>query len=54
MGREQFVVDTFVELADTLASDYDIGEFLHALVERCQQALQLMPAASFWRSMTVR
>ena len=39
MDREQFVVDTFVALADTLASDYDIGDFLHECIERCQEAL---------------
>ena len=33
------MIDTFVSLADTLASDYDIAEFLHDLVERCQEAL---------------
>ena len=41
MGREQFVIDSFVSLADTLAGDYDIGDFLHELVERCQQALKV-------------
>lgn len=39
MSREQFVIDTFVGLADTLASDYDVADFLHDLVERCQEAL---------------
>ena len=39
MGREQFVLDTFVSLADTLASDYDVTDFLHELVVRCQEAL---------------
>lgn len=33
--REQLVMDTFVDLADTLASDYDVGEFLQLLVQRC-------------------
>lgn len=37
MGREQFVVDTCVTLADTLAGDYDISDFLHDLVERREQ-----------------
>lgn len=41
MGREQFVIDTFVGLADTLASDYDIADFLHDLVQRCQEALEV-------------
>ncbi|MBW3659048.1 MAG: GAF and ANTAR domain-containing protein [Actinobacteria bacterium] len=39
--REQLVMDTFVELADTLASDYDIADFLHMLVERCQDILEV-------------
>lgn len=39
MAREQFVTDTFVAMADTLASDYDVAEFLHDVVERCQAAL---------------
>lgn len=37
---EQSVMDTFVELADTLTSDYDISDFLHTLVERCTEALR--------------
>lgn len=28
-------METFVELADTLASDYEVGEFLYFLVYRC-------------------
>ena len=40
-SREQLVMDTFVELADTLSSDYDVGEFLHTLVERCTTVLQV-------------
>lgn len=36
MQRERLVTDTFVDLADTLASDYDVGAFLHTLVERCR------------------
>lgn len=39
MAREQSVIDTFVTLADTLAGDYDIIDFLHALVERCEEVL---------------
>lgn len=38
-SRERLVMDTFVELADTLASDYDVTAFLHLLVERCQDVL---------------
>lgn len=31
--------DTFVDLADTLARDCDVGEFLHFLVDRCAALL---------------
>ena len=31
----QLLLDTFVELADTLASDYDVGDLLQMLVDRC-------------------
>lgn len=37
--REQLATATFVDLADTLAGDYDVVEFLHTLVERCQSVL---------------
>ena len=37
----QLVRDTFVDLADTLASDYDVGEFLHLLVQRCEDVLSV-------------
>ncbi|HVL99220.1 MAG TPA: GAF and ANTAR domain-containing protein [Egibacteraceae bacterium] len=40
-SREQAVIDTFVELADTLASDYDIGDFLQMLVDRCADVLEV-------------
>lgn len=43
-NRDQGVRETFVELADTLASDYDVGEFLHLLVHRCQSILSLTTA----------
>lgn len=33
------VLDTFVELADTLASGYEVGEFLQILVHRCSDLL---------------
>lgn len=39
--NEQFVTDAFVELADTLASDYDIGDFLQLLVDRCGEILDV-------------
>ena len=37
--RDQLIRDTFVDLADTLASDYDVGEFLQLLVQRCEDVL---------------
>lgn len=40
-AREQSVSDTFVELADTLASDYDVADFLHLLVERTKKILNV-------------
>jgi GAF domain-containing protein len=39
MGREQRLAETLVELADTLAEDFDIVDLLHTLVERCQELL---------------
>lgn len=42
MGRhERLVQETFVSLADTLASDYGIGDFLYLLVERCNEVLDI-------------
>lgn len=38
-GASTLLLDTFVELADTLASDYDVGEFLQLLVDRCSDLL---------------
>lgn len=40
-NRDQLIRDTFVDLADTLASDYDVGEFLHLLVQRCEDVLSV-------------
>jgi GAF domain-containing protein len=42
--REQLVMDTFIDLADTLASDYEVGEFLHLLVVRCGEVLEMSTA----------
>lgn len=39
-NRERQVGETFVELVDTLASDYEIGEFLQFLTHRCTEILQ--------------
>ena len=33
------LLDTFVALADTLASDYEVGDFLQFLVDRCSELL---------------
>lgn len=38
-GTSRRMVQTFVELADTLASDYDVGEFLQLLAHRCVDVL---------------
>ena len=35
----RLLLDTFGELADTLASGYDVGEFLQLLVDRCSALL---------------
>ena len=39
MTREQRIVETFVELADTMVDDFDVIEFLHRLAERCVELL---------------
>jgi hypothetical protein len=39
MAREQRIVETFVELADTMVEDFDVVEFLHGLAERCVELL---------------
>ena len=35
MGREDLLVRTFVELADTLVDDFDLIEVTHMIVDRC-------------------
>ena len=39
MTREQRIVETFVELADTMVDDFDVVEFLHRLAQRCVELL---------------
>ena len=39
MTREQRIVATFVELADTMVADFDVVEFLHRLSVRCVELL---------------
>ncbi len=40
MGDER-LLETFVELADTLTDDFDVIEFLHLLVDRCVALLDV-------------
>ena len=42
--REQRIVATFVELADTMVADFDVIEFLHRLSERCMELLDCAEA----------
>ncbi len=37
----EHMLETFVALADTLASDYEVSEFLRTLVERCAESLDV-------------
>ena len=39
--REQLLAATFVELADTLVADFDVTDFLHGLVDRAVQLLDV-------------
>jgi transcriptional regulator with GAF, ATPase, and Fis domain len=43
-SREKELVDTFVELADSLVADYDIVDLLYRLVMRCAQTLDAADA----------
>jgi GAF domain-containing protein len=38
---DERLVETFVELADTLIDDFDVIDFLHLLVERCVELLNV-------------
>jgi GAF domain-containing protein len=44
MTREQRIIETFVELADTMVDDFDVIEFLHRLAERCVKLLDCTEA----------
>ena len=44
MTREQRIVETFVEFADSLVRDFDVVEFLHLVVERCVELLDCAEA----------
>ena len=44
MTREQRIVATFVELADTMVADFDVVEFLHRLSVRCVDLLDCVEA----------
>lgn len=39
MTREERIVATFVELADTMVDDFDVVEFLHRVVQRSMELL---------------
>jgi transcriptional regulator with GAF, ATPase, and Fis domain len=38
-GRDEWLAQTFIELADTLVADFDLIEFLSMLAERCVELL---------------
>ncbi|MBV9310964.1 MAG: GAF and ANTAR domain-containing protein [Solirubrobacterales bacterium] len=44
MTREQRIVQTFVELADTMVDEFDVFEFLHGLAERSAELLDCAEA----------
>ncbi len=44
MAREQELLDTFIEFADTLVDEYDIVEFLHRLAARCVELVDVTEA----------
>ncbi|WP_221348229.1 GAF and ANTAR domain-containing protein [Streptomyces beigongshangae] len=47
MSRQQHIVRTFLELADTLVEDFDVIDFLHQMTLRCQELLDVTDAAVF-------
>jgi transcriptional regulator with GAF, ATPase, and Fis domain len=44
MNREQALVETFVELVDSLVEDYDVVEFLEGLATHCVELLDVSEA----------
>lgn len=44
-SREQLIATTFVDLADTLVADFDVIDFLHTLVMRSVELLDVNAAA---------
>jgi len=42
--NDERLAQTFVELADTLVDEFDLVEFLHILVDRCVQLLDVSAA----------
>lgn len=44
MTREQHIVETFVELANTMVDEFDVIEFLHTLAERSVELLDCTEA----------
>jgi GAF domain-containing protein len=44
MSREQRIVETFVEFADTLVTDFDVVDVLHRVAERCVELLDCVEA----------
>ncbi len=41
MAREEDLSDAFVDLADTLVSDFDVSDLLHSLAEHCVALLEV-------------
>ena len=48
MSREHRIVETFVELADTMVDEFDVIEFLHRLAERCAELLDCAESGLLW------
>ncbi len=44
MSREQRIVETFVEMADTMVDEFDVVAFLHRLAQRCAELLDCAEA----------